>query len=114
MATKKDIEIRTNSAYRLEFQWLNKDGSAKDLTGCTVNMQIRDEEGGVILYGSWAVGSGFVLDAPNGTISLIIPKTETETFNFPYAVYDIIVTWPDTNPDTVLYGDVILRKGVTV
>jgi hypothetical protein len=114
MASRKDITLRKNASFRLDTQWLNQDGSAKDLTGCSVKMQIRNEPGGSSLHGTWTVGSGFTLDAANGTFALLIPQATISAYDFTSAAYDIVVTWPDTSKDTVLYGLVALEKGVTL
>ena len=114
MALRKDIEIRDNSSYRLEFQWLNRDGTPKDISGSQVKMQIRNEPGGETLHGTWTNGNGFVFDGPSGSIALTIPKSATSVFNFNTATYDIAITWPDTSTDVILYGDVAMVRGVTV
>lgn len=114
MAAKKDIEIRQNADFRLESQWIDEDGGAKDLSGCLVKMQIRDRQGGETIYGTWTNGDGFTIDGLNGTITLEIPQTDVANWTFKKAEYDIVVTWPGTlKKDIFLYGDVSLKKGVT-
>jgi hypothetical protein len=114
VATKKDILIRRNTDYRLEGQWLKIDDTPKDLTGCQFKMQIRNEEGGETLYGTWTNGDGFQLQPLNGIWTLEIPKADMTDWAFKSAVYDIICTWPNAKIDPVLHGDVTLTPGVTV
>jgi len=114
MAVRKDIEIRQNVGFRLESQWLDEEGLPKDLTGCQFKMQIRNKQGGSTLYGTWTNGNGFTLDAANGVWSVYIPETETANWTFSRGEYDVVITWPTNELDTIIYGTVALRKGVTV
>lgn len=93
---------------------MNSDGTAKDLTGCQIKMQIRDQEGGSVLWGTWTNGTGFTLDAANGAWSLTITNNESSLWDYSKGVYDIVVTWPDTKTDAILDGVVTLSRGVTV
>jgi hypothetical protein len=114
--------INQGTTYQLSMTWelnaccgCNTAGAAPspvDLTGYAVNMQIRAFPlSPTILYDA---SGDFVLGGTAGTIVLTIPATDTSSFNWWSAVYDIVLTSPTGVVTRILQGSVMVSPAVTV
>lgn len=83
-----------------------------DLTGYTASMQIRPYPGSSVLY--YDASEDFTLGGALGTILLVIPAADTDTFTWWSGVYDLILTDPYGIMTKLLSGTVTICPVVTI
>lgn len=83
-----------------------------DLTGYTASMQIRPYALANAIY--YDASSDITLGGVAGTITLVIPATETEDFTWWTGVYDLLLTDSSGNVTRLLSGTVTVCPGVTM
>lgn len=85
-----------------------------NLTGYTARMQIRETiESTTIIQSLTTENGGITLGGVAGTITLLISATDTATFTFDAAVYDVEIIGTDGVVTTVLSGNVYLTDETT-
>lgn len=94
--------------------WTIKDssGNAIDLASATARMEINESEDGsgdALLVAESSTNT-IVLGA-DGTMTFAVPRASTESLDFTTAYYDAQITVDDVR-ETILYGDVTLRKDI--
>jgi hypothetical protein len=100
-AGKYDLCIEQGATFRRVLK-LRNGGSTVDLTGYTVRAQIRPTPGSDTLFHNMT--PDILVDALMGEITLVIPHTDTETFTWKQAYWDLELVEPG--------GDVVrLLKG---
>jgi hypothetical protein len=82
-----------------------------DLTGYTATMQFRPFTGSPVLL--YDASSDIILGGVAGTITLTISATDTETFTWGPAVYDLLLTDSSGNVTALLKGSVNVTAGVS-
>lgn len=102
------------------------DGTPVDLSGCTIDVQIRNyaDAPGAALVDLATVGSSteegvFVSDAVNGEVALLVKRATHEAFPANYDpagprrfAWDLRVTYPDGLSEIFLTGRYTLYAGV--
>ncbi len=85
-------------------------GDPVDLTGCTVDAEIRstEDEAGVVA----TFGCDLDADPTTGIVTLSLTKVETAALTGG-GVWDMQITFPDGKTQTYLAGKVYLTKDVT-
>ncbi len=113
---KLDLTIYQGVTFKKPLTLKNeKTGQAIDLTGTTLQMQLRETVDSeiVIIELNEANGRALVIDPPAGKIKLEIDYTDTELLTFKKAVYDLEMLYSDNTKDRLLQGKVTLSPEVT-
>lgn len=109
--------IDNNADFQQELIWTDANGNPINLTGYTASMSIANHTrpGAVIFYtlSSTGMNPGITFDPTEGIINLFIPISETETFTFANAVYDLLLTDPSGITMRLLMGPITVSPGVT-
>lgn len=112
-----NYNIIQGDSWNIQLTYTDSSGSAINLTGYSVLMEVRDEPGGKILCASASVstsasaGDGVTIDRANGKITILLSGTKTKKFNYPKSAYQIQIT-NGTNTYTLLKGWFIVDAGV--
>ena len=121
LAANVPLTIEQGATFELPIQWLEADGSAKDISGLDFAIQIRPskESSTVLIEGSYDGGTdtptGDIViseDGVGGTITLYIAPADTAALDFTRAVYDLEVN-DGTDVQRLMGGPVTLSKEVT-
>ena len=114
-----DLCIQQGATFERVFTWIattcNAVGAAPqpvDLTGCSAQMQIRPYAGSPTLL--YDASMDIALGGANGTITLIINASDTESFDWFEGVYDLLIIDGAGNVRRLLSGNVSVCEGVTV
>ena len=116
-AVKADLPIEQGATYAFEIQWRNKDTLVPyDITGCTVNMQIRKaQQSDVIVDASTTNGKITIVNAVEGRIGIKLKAADTSLLAVKEALYDMEVVFPNADTDTyrILEGKVTVSPNIT-
>lgn len=116
-----NLQIYQGATFRQIFTWLSSvchtttAGSQEmpvDLTGYTAAMQIRAFALSPTV--EYDASNNLTLGGPLGTITLLIPSSETEDFIWWAGVYDILLTDPSGTVTAFLTGTVTVIPGITI
>lgn len=111
-AAVQNLVIEQKATFKKRLTCRDKFRKAINLTGFTAHMQIRDQAGSIIADMTTENGK-ITLGGVAGTIDLTIPVSDTSTFTFTSATYDLKLINPDTTHDRIMQGKVTLSVGVT-
>jgi hypothetical protein len=107
--------IRKNNVYNLRFR-RDVDGAPFNFTGFSCVFTIRATPDSAVLftadlddYISFATE-----DAVLCVVEVNIPSTITKNFFFDSAVYDLVIFTTTANVTPILYGNVIVKKGISL
>ena len=112
--TKADLVILNNATFQASVE-LKTDSTPIDLTGYTFYMQCRPSYQSSTVYfelDSSTIG-GIVVDAINGKFTINISASQTETFNWLDAVYDVVAVKTDGTRVRAMEGMVFIDFGTT-
>lgn len=117
MATKVNLFPDQGADYPHIFLYRNKaTGAAINLTGYTIEMQVRPfAQSDELLFDgdTGAKGNVEITDAANGEITITIPGAITALWRNNEAVYDIKGTPSGGDPERIAQGSVYLSKATT-
>lgn len=108
--TKINLNIYHGSTYRHQIDVI-ENAVAKDLTGYTGRMEIRDAAGAV-LHSSTTVNGELSIDVA-GSVTIHINGVDIYAWAFTEASYDLFVFDPTGEPYVVSWGSVIVFPGQT-
>jgi len=99
MAQYQEISIDQGADFAYELRLGNTDGSVKDLTAHTVTSQLRRT---VSTSDSDAISFTCVVNDPatDGTITLTLTNEQTSQLNKPRYLYDVRISWQDSDLTT--------------
>ena len=116
-AVKADLPIEQGATYAFEIQWRNKATLVPyDITGCTVNMQIRkSQQSDVIIDASTTNGKITIVNGVEGRIGVKLKAADTSLLAVKEALYDMEVVFPNADTDTyrILEGKVTVSPNIT-
>src|ERR1017187_1540988 len=112
MAGRYDFEIVPGTTFSRSLVWNDENGVPVDLTGWSAHMQIRTWPLEALAADLSTSGSGIILGS-GGTIALTIAAAVTAKIRPGVAKYDLFLTNLTPATSCLLYGDVIVRRGVT-
>jgi len=92
-AIKRKLYLEQGAVFRDEIRLKQPSGDPVDLTGCTARMQIRDQDGALLLT-LHSAGAGLTIDGESGTISRLITATQTSALPATGGNYDLEITPP--------------------
>lgn len=104
---KYNITIECGADFVLPFTWYDNNGNPVDLTGATVEAQLRETSSSPDAYDFICQHNG-----SGGRIAITLPRESTTEISYSYGVYDVFVTLP-SGRYRPLYGDVIIQDHVT-
>ena len=104
---KYNITIECGADFVLPFTWYDDNGMPVDLTGATVEAQLRETSSSPDAYDFICQHNG-----SGGRITITLPRESTTEISYSYGVYDVFVTLP-SGRYRPLYGDVIIQDHVT-
>lgn len=108
-----DFEIDQYASFQTTITWTEDDGTPIDMTGYTVKMDIKTGyDGNLILSLDSADDSITVVEA-SGQMTFVITPSQTASFNFVRAFFDVVATSPDGFATRVIEGTFLLNKGIT-
>lgn len=104
---KYNIKIECGADFVLPFTWYDNNGMPVDLTGATVEAQLRETSSSPDAY-------DFVCthNSAGGRIAINLPKESTTDISYSYGVYDVFVTLANGLRKRPLYGDVNVEDHV--
>lgn len=123
MSYRYNIRIIQGSTYNQSFTYATYTGSGilldssltsvVDLTGYTAKLQIRDSHNSDIVLHECTTENGQIsILAPSGSVTINIPATATDTFDFDRGYYDLEI-YKGTIVNRLLEGSVVISKQIT-
>jgi hypothetical protein len=82
-----------------------------DLAGYTAEFQVKDTPGGKVVCATAITGSGIVIDAPNGKVTVTLTPAQTKNFTVPRAAYQLQLN-SGTIKTTIANGWFEVEKGL--
>lgn len=125
MAGLINLEIEHGASFSHTFYWKNRDGSAVDITGASVLMQIRADQdvaaahkASIASYTRPVGGDlpwflGVDISGTEGKIIVSLSPAETPTVEAGNWWYDLKVTMPSTEVFRLVQGRVLVDPAVT-
>lgn len=113
MAGRYDWTIISGTDFSPSLTWLDSSGQPVDLSGWSAHMKVRGWPTSA-LYADISTAAGTIgLGGTAGTITLLIAAAVTATIPAGVAKYDLFMTNLTPATSCLLFGDVIVRRGVT-
>lgn len=113
-ATTLDLSIEQGANFERSIQVRNNDGTAKDLTGYSARMQVRQTYSSLVVLVEASTANGYItINSPGGIVTINIPATITEPLDWVVAVYDVEIFTSATNVIRILQGSMSLSLEVT-
>jgi hypothetical protein len=114
MAAKYKLTIEQGATFRQVLTWKDGTGAPINVSGCTGRMQIRPSiDSATVLLELTTLNGGVTFGGAAGTVTLLIPATQTKDFAWLSGVYDLEVAFPDGTVRRLLYGTVVVSREVT-
>jgi hypothetical protein len=108
-----NLLIEQGSTFKHKLKLRDKAG-ALNLAGYTARMQIRRTvSDSAVLLELTTENGRIVIDAPAGTIELVVDAADTAALNFQSAVYDLETESAGGEVRRILQGNVLLSREVT-
>ena len=105
----RNLTISAHSDFSENFELSQLGGTPTNLTGFTVQSQMRKHPDSSIAY-DFTVG---ITSAPDGKINLSMTDTTTAGIKPGRYMYDIMLTKPTNEKEIALEGMVIVRSGIS-
>ena len=105
---KYNIKIECGADFVLPFTWYDDNGMSVDLTGATVEAQLRETSSSPDAYDFICTHNGV-----GGRITLTLPQEVTSQVSYSYGTYDVFVNLPGGGRKRPLYGEVNVQDHVT-
>lgn len=97
MAAKNyNFPIEQGSSFRLSLTYKDDNGNLVDLTGYCARLVMKTNSGDEKVFTSGTTNSEykFVIDAPQGVLTLLISSSTTNGYDFSSAKYDLEIQTP--------------------
>lgn len=123
MTYRYNIRILQGSSYNQSFTYATYTGSgilldsslatAVDLTGYSARLQIRhNHNSDIVLHEATTQNAQISILAPSGSVTINIPASVTDTFDFDEGYYDLEI-YNGTLVNRLLEGSVVVSKQIT-
>jgi hypothetical protein len=119
-ASQHNFNIEQGSSFRLALTYRDNNGNIIDLTNYCARLIMKTSSNEYKTFSSLETNYSqykFIIDGPQGTISLLLPATTTNEFNFNTAKYDLELQSPQDLYSgggkytiRVLYGTITIMK----
>jgi len=111
--SKLNYELRRGDTFDPTITYRDSTGAVILLSGYTARLDIKDEiDGNIILSLTHLAGITLTDTSPN--ISILIDESVTALFTFENAVYDLELTDTLGTVKTLVEGNIILKKDITL
>lgn len=112
--TKVDLVILNNASFQASVE-LKEDDIPINLSGYDMYMQCRPSYQSSTIYFELTSqpNGGIVIDAANGKFTMAIAASDTATFEFKDAVYDLVAKKSDGTQLRAMEGNVYIDFGAT-
>ena len=97
-ASKYDFSIEQGTSFKLSLIYKDADGVPIDLTGWCARLIWQTTTNNTQIFSSDNIDHSvykFTIDEPNGKITLMLPASTTNSFNFNTAKYDLELRSPE-------------------
>lgn len=97
-ASKYDFAIEQGSSFKLSLIYRDADRNPVDLTNWCARLVWRTSANSTQIFSSDNTDYNvynFIIDGPNGKLTLLFPSSTTNSFNFDNAKYDLELRSPD-------------------
>jgi hypothetical protein len=114
-AAELDIKVVTGKTYRLVATWRDNNGTAINLAGRTLRMQVRRyaDTANTLVDLDSALKGGITKVDVTGQFTAIIPADETATWaGLAEATYEVDNVNADNSVDPILKGRIEIEQGV--
>ena len=119
-ASKYDFSIEQGSSFRLAIVYKDKDNNIVDITDWCARLTWQTNTGLTQIFNSDNIDTSsysFIIDGPQGKLTLLLPASTTNNFNFSMAKYDLelssdedLYTGGGKYTTRILYGTVNIVK----
>ncbi len=117
MTAKHDIRIRKGDTFVLTVKYKDSEGSAVDLTGSRIRMDLRESqasETALLAFDSaLADGSATIVDAAAGIFEVRATPTQTRNLSVLIGKYDLEIIDTSGDVTTILEGSAAILNEVT-
>jgi len=104
--------IYRGAAYKKAFRWFSQDDAGVktpiDLAGKAGRIQLRSAAGDEPVYADWSTTNGKLIFDDTNRISIAVPRSETESYDFDFAQWDLLI-WP---VGTIEDAEVLMRGSI--
>lgn len=97
-ATKYDFDIEQGSSFKLSLIYKDSSKTVVNLTNWCARLTWKTNKGVIQSFSTENTDASlyqFLIDGPNGKLTLLIPAHTTNNFNFSSAHYDLELQSPD-------------------
>jgi hypothetical protein len=97
-ASKYDFAIEQGTSFKLSLIYKDANGTPVNLTGWCARLVWKTNTNNIQLFSSDNIDHSvykFIIDDPNGKLTLMLPSSTTNGFNFNTAKYDLELQSPD-------------------
>jgi hypothetical protein len=107
-------EIKQGATWVVEFQYVDQDGAAIDLTGYTARMQGRtDYEASSTIFSLTSPSGGLVIDGPMGLVTATLTAVQTAAMTKGAFVYDVEIVSAGGVVTRLAEGHGVISREVT-
>lgn len=111
-ANEYTLYIEQGTTFTRTVVWRDSTGTAKDVTGYTAALQIRETIDSDTVLVSLTSSAGIAVGTTNGQFVITMTATQTSAIKVDKAVYDLEVT-KSAVVTRLLQGDVVVSREVT-
>ena len=101
-----NLIIHQGADFNLPIALMDENGDAVDLTGATVEAQVRE-------FPESKDYHDFQYSIEGNRIELSMPHEDTSKICFSYGAYDVMINYPNGNREKVLWGNVDVIQEVS-
>jgi hypothetical protein len=108
-----NFTVEQGTTLHLIFTWLQPNRDPEDVTDYSARMQIRETIGSASTIASFTDADALTVGDTDGVVTLDVDATETASWSFKKAVYDLELESPEGIVTRLVKGTIILDPGVT-
>ena len=110
----RDIHVHQGATRQLTLKLKDNNGDPKNLSGYTIEMDVKKHAGGEVILGLDSSGNGITLTGASGQMDFIMTAAQTAAFDFVEGVFDVKLTSGVGTVVYILRGKVIVIRRITV
>jgi len=108
-----NYKLTQGDTFSLELEYKDENEEPINLTGFSIQLEVRDKPGSKKLSASCTIGDGItVTSAVNGIMLIEISPAKTRMFPYPRAAYQVQITDQYDANTTLLQGWFVVNAGV--
>lgn len=110
----RDIHIHQGATRQFTLKLKDNNDDPKNLSGYTIEMDVKKHVGGEVILGLDSSGNGIVLTGASGQMDFTMTAAQTAAFDFAEGTFDIKLTSGAGTVTYILCGKIIVTRRVTV